>query len=242
MNQGLFHEVRNAIRILSERVRKLEVLSFRNTNGWIASVDPWVYVGASSFKIEGKDVTTTFTPGTKLSWNDGSAKHGYVLTATFSVDTTVTIGGDTLSGTAISEEKYSYSTCPSGYTNRVSSTFVPLTVPLTSTSWDGDSYSTIAPTTIDLSSVFGVPAGVKAVLVRVTIRDSGSATNDVSVSLGPAGLTGALTVRCSGLPNDSYTNGCLTVPCDTNGDIHYTVTASGANTMDVTLQIWGYWL
>jgi len=35
--------------------------------------------------------------------------------------------------------------------------------PLTSTAWDGgDAFSTTAKTLIDLSAVFGVPAGVKA--------------------------------------------------------------------------------
>jgi len=114
--------------------------------------------------------------------------------------------------------------------------------PITSTDWDGDSYSTTAATTIDLSAVFsGVPASVHAILLRVTIRDSGSAANDCVINLKPVGTTAAgLAVRCSGLANDAYTNGCLVVPCDANGDIAYSITASGAGTMDVTLQIWAY--
>ena len=117
-----------------------------------------------------------------------------------------------------------------------------LTTPKTSTSWDGDAYSTTAKTKIDLSDVFGVPAGVKAVLVNIALRDSGSAANECNISLSPSSSVGGMTARCSGIANDKFVNACLTVPCDTNGDIYYEITASGTGTMDVYLQIYGYWL
>ena len=117
-----------------------------------------------------------------------------------------------------------------------------LTTPLNSTSWDGDAYSTTAKTRIDLSDVFGVPAGVKAVLVNIALRDSGSAANECNISLSPSSSVGGMTARCSGIANDKFVNACLTVPCDTNGDIYYEITASGTGTMDVYLQIYGYWL
>ena len=91
--------------------------------------------------------------------------------------------------------------------------------------------------------MFGVPAGIKAVLVRTTIRDIGSAANDCVLNLKPVGATSSgLTHRCSGLANDAYSNAELLVPCDANGDIAYSITASGAWTMDVTIQVWGYWV
>ena len=117
-----------------------------------------------------------------------------------------------------------------------------LTTPLTSTSWDGDARSTTDKTLIDLSAVFGVPAGVKAVLVNIALRDSGSAANECNISLSPSSGAGGMTARCSGIANDKFVNACLTVPCDTNGDIYYEITASGTGTMDVYLQIYGYWL
>ena len=117
-----------------------------------------------------------------------------------------------------------------------------LTSPLTSTDWDGDARSTTAKTLIDLSVVFGVPAGVKAVLVNIALRDSGGAANECLISLSPSNSAGGLTARCSGIANDKFVNACLTVPCDTNGDIYYEISASGAGTMDVYLQIYGYWL
>ena len=117
-----------------------------------------------------------------------------------------------------------------------------LTLPLTSTSWDGDAHSTEARTLIDLSAVFGVPANVKAVLVKTTIRDSGSASSDCVLNLTPNSGAGevAFSARCSGLANDAYTTEAGVVPCDANGDVYYQIVASGTGTMDVTIQIWGY--
>lgn len=119
-----------------------------------------------------------------------------------------------------------------------------LTTPLTSTSWDGDAYSTTAKTLIDLSAVFGAPAGIKAVLFFVAVRDEAAqgAGGSYYIILGPtnAALTG-MAVNCIDL-NDSYNRGCLVVPCDANGDVYYQIAASGAGTLDVILQIWGYWV
>mgnify|MGYP001569581080 CR=1 FL=1 len=123
--------------------------------------------------------------------------------------------------------------------------FTPLTTPLSSTSWDGDAYSTTAKTLIDLSAVFSVPAGVKAVLVQVFIRDSASAAagNDNHIILGPTNTADeGSQVACAGLTNDCWSRGMLVVPCDANGDIYYQTYASGAGTLDVYLYIWGYYL
>lgn len=119
---------------------------------------------------------------------------------------------------------------------------VPLSSPLTSTSWDGDARSTTAKTLIDLSAVFGVPAGVKAVLAYVAIRDSGSAGADTYLILSPTDVANqGLLIDCSGLANDAWERGTLIVPCDANGDVYFQVAASGAGTLDAWVQIWGYW-
>jgi len=118
-----------------------------------------------------------------------------------------------------------------------------LTTPLTSTAWDGDAYSTTSKTKIDLSSVFSVPAGVKAVLVTTAIRDSGSAAGNCTFTLSPNdGSLNGPKIGCSGLANDAFAYSTFIVPCDSNGDIYYQIVASGSGTMDVYLQIWGYWL
>jgi len=120
--------------------------------------------------------------------------------------------------------------------------FIALTTPLTSTAWDGDAFSTAAKTLIDLSEVFGVPAGVKAVLVWVAVRDSASQTTDCYLRLSPVSTGDAgMGVNCDYV-NDRYGRHLLIVPCDANGDIYYQIAASGTGTMDVHLRIWGYWL
>ena len=120
-----------------------------------------------------------------------------------------------------------------------------LTTPLTSTSWDGDAINTQATgILIDLSSTHGVPAGVKAVLVRVYCRDSGSAaTNNLYFALSSSG-TGfsQFAIRPSGLPNDYFVDNVGIVPCDSNGDVYYRSLTSGTGTMDVWITITGYWL
>ncbi|NCN42724.1 hypothetical protein GW916_15935, partial [bacterium] len=122
--------------------------------------------------------------------------------------------------------------------------FVPLTTPLTSTSWDGDARSTTGKTKIDLSAVFGIPAGVKAVLVAMQARDSGSAGNSsLFATLDPAsGANAAFLSRPAGLPNDYWASHMGIVPCDANGDVYFQCVASGSSTMDIIIQIWGYWI
>lgn len=113
--------------------------------------------------------------------------------------------------------------------------------PLTSASWDGDARSTTAKTVIDLSAVFGVPAGVRAVLVGGAIRDSGSAANLCFLLLAPNNVAGqGLGVQATPV-NDRYTYYGHVVPCDANGDIYHQIQASAAGAMDVWLEIWAYW-
>ena len=122
--------------------------------------------------------------------------------------------------------------------------WVYLATPLTSTDWDGDARSTTAKTLIDLSVVFaGIPAGIKAVLVGVTLRDSGSAasTGGCFLILSPNSTANiGQTFRASGLANDANGGGSAIIPCDSNGDIYFQCNASGAGTLDVWIEIHGY--
>jgi len=117
-----------------------------------------------------------------------------------------------------------------------------LTTPLTSTSWDGDGYSTVGRTKIDLSSVFGVPDGIKAVLLSVKVRDSASQTSDTFIVLGPTNTAGQGIAVNPQYTNDRYNRVVVVVPCDSNGDIYYDISASGTGTFDVIMQVFGYWL
>ncbi len=123
--------------------------------------------------------------------------------------------------------------------------FVPARAPYTSTAWDGDTYSTTGPTLLDLSAVFGIPSNVKAVLARISCKDTGSAGGSgyyVYLSPTDAAATAPLVVRPSGLPNSYWAEGDGIVPCDGNGDVYVAIGASGAGTMTVHIQIWGWWL
>ena len=119
-----------------------------------------------------------------------------------------------------------------------------LTTPLTSTSWDGDARSTTAKTKIDLSAVFGVPAGAKGILVRLVARDSGSSTGYCQLGLSPNSTAGSVAVQAylQGVANDVYVSVNGIVPCDGNGDVYYQIAASGTGTLDAIIEIWGYWL
>jgi len=123
--------------------------------------------------------------------------------------------------------------------------FVGLQAPLASVAFDGDSFPTTAKTLIDLSVSFGAPAGIRAVLMYVECRDSGSAGADCYVILSPTNT------NLVGLATSPYDNGndvperqCVTVPCDANGDIYYQIVATGGagTTFDLWLRIHGYFI
>jgi hypothetical protein len=132
-----------------------------------------------------------------------------------------------------------------GWDSGIGTKFVPITTRLTSTSWDGDARSTTAKTKIDLSAVFGLPAGIKAVLADVSLRDSGSVSEQTGcyliLSPNNTNLVG-LYAYCAGVANDAWVHHQMVVPCDENGDIYFQIDASGTNTMDIYLEIWGYWI
>lgn len=121
-----------------------------------------------------------------------------------------------------------------------SPSLVFLQSPLTSASWSGSSHSTTSKTLLDLSAVFGVPAGIKAIFLRVVIQDSGAASNQCVLYLAPNNTSGqGVCFRC--VPsNDYWSDDTSLVPCSSSGDLYYQIVASGSSTLDVILQVWGY--
>lgn len=107
----------------------------------------------------------------------------------------------------------------------------PLTTKLTSTSWDGDNKTAANNGTIDLSAVFGAPAGIKAVLVRFAIS---SGTLGSYAYIGPSSSNLALgdEIKATSRLHECYG----IVPCDASGDVYFL--ASG--TIAVYLEIFGY--
>lgn len=121
--------------------------------------------------------------------------------------------------------------------------YVPLAAPLTSTSFDGDSFSDTSKTLIDLSSSFGAPQGIRAVNLYVEAKDSGSGSGDCYVILGPDNTADiGVVVSPYGNGNDIPQREFVTVTCNGDGDIYYQIEATGTNTFDLLIHIWGYWL
>ncbi len=111
--------------------------------------------------------------------------------------------------------------------------FVPLTTSLTSTDWDGDAKS--ASGTIDLQTVFGVPAGVKAVAARLMAKDE---TVGVQFALGPSASHATAIAQFTQAAN---VYACIAgiVPCDANGDVYF---YTSGELDGVYLAIYGYFL
>lgn len=88
-------------------------------SGWNKEDDTWVYVSASTFKITGKNVTAKFIAGTRLRFKQGGAyKYAVVISSAFSTNTTVTIAVNTdytVDNAVITDNYYSYQSCPQGY-------------------------------------------------------------------------------------------------------------------------------
>jgi len=114
--------------------------------------------------------------------------------------------------------------------------------PLISTSFNGDSFSTVGKTLIDLSAQYGVPAGIRAALITVHCRDSGSSGGDYWAAVSPNNVSSSYIVGCriSYDPNDALRSASGICPCTSDGDIYYQIFASGSGTMDVWIEIWGY--
>ena len=127
-----------------------------------------------------------------------------------------------------------------GQRARCAGRWVHLAAPLTSTAWDGDARSTEGVTPLDLSDVFGVPAGVKAILLRVDCRDSGSAADSVYFYAGP---TATAYYQVVNRPPGGDLKRQVQEVCNCDGgNIYYRIGASAGGSMDVWLEIWGYYV
>jgi len=115
----------------------------------------------------------------------------------------------------------------------------PVTAPFTSTSWDGDDAKTVAasPYEIDTSAVFGVPAGVKAVYIRLATKWAG-VDNAYSCNVRAKGGSSGQVVCRSDVSAGGWNEATGWVSCDANGDIE--VVVGGADTTAVFLELWHY--
>lgn len=116
--------------------------------------------------------------------------------------------------------------------------FVPLATAATSSSWDGDAKGTGDRGIIDLSAVFGLPAGITAIAVCLGVKD---ATVGAEGCLGPSGASSATrnAVVATVQVANQYIHTSGIVPCDGNGDVYF----YNSEALDaVYIRIYGYWL
>lgn len=116
--------------------------------------------------------------------------------------------------------------------------------PLTSASWDGDSFST-GTGTIDWEADFGVPANAEAVLLLVEIADSDSANNNASIKLQAKSTTTNYSLHSGsirGTTNDQRVRNQGVVPIASDGTSYYSITATGASTLDAWIFVVGWYI
>ena len=120
-----------------------------------------------------------------------------------------------------------------------------LAEPLTSTDFDGDSFSdVVAHTKIENTSWSSVvPSNALALSLLIQSRDSGSAGGNCYIAIySTATATNPAMVHyLYGAPNDAIWASAAIVPC-TDGDIWYKCEATGTNTLDIWLYVTGYWV
>lgn len=133
---------------------------------------------------------------------------------------------------------------PGNFIRRVNET-IWLITPLRDVGFDGDAFST-SEADIDLS-VFGngCPPKIKAVFIWCQVNDSDSAASATRIEIGVGGVAIAtpvrfLSIELSGTPDNKVRTMSGWITCSSGGDIRYKITASGANTLDVNVNILGY--
>lgn len=94
----------------------------------------------------------------------------------------------------------------------------------------------------DLDDSTTVPTNAKAVMLVVQVRDSGSSTFNASMSFRKNGETSGkqnYPVFCFA-PDDALTTQFVIVEMDDNHVIEYSINASGSNTFDYFIKLWGW--
>lgn len=113
-----------------------------------------------------------------------------------------------------------------------------LSTKATSAYYNGDNFST-GTSTIDLSTRFGLPAGIKAINATLIVSSNGNAVTDY-VWLGPSASPGdnQLKSQTHHGNNQVYESGI--VKCSASGDIFMTVNAS--TTVRIWIEIWAIYI
>ena len=209
----------------------------------------FTYVSATSFTVTDYLATqinawvNILTRGTKIRFTQNSViKYCYVVSASAASNIlTVNVIGDTVLDTATYPVDmvtfyYSHAAEANGMVYG-SSTFIPLTTPLTSTSYDGGDTVGVGTVTIDTSSVFSAPVGIKAVSIFARAKWA-SATMSSYLLVRPVGASRYCDIIYARDTNHQTIS--TIIPCDSNGD--FNVVVANANALEVVLEIHGYWI
>ena len=207
---------------------------------WNSIQESPVYVSSTQVKFEGVNLSSILTVGMKVKFTQTTVKYFYITEVSYaSSDTTITLyGGGTYTVADATVNNFHFSgaavanAMPFG-----SSTFIPLTTPLTSTSYDGGDTVAVGTTSIDTSTVFGAPAGIKAALIFFRAKWASASVNNF-MYVRPVGATRYVGIIYA-YSTAHYTESVI-VPCDSNGDFEFVV--GGANATEVICEIWGYWI
>lgn len=112
--------------------------------------------------------------------------------------------------------------------------------PLTSTKFDGDSFSS-SSNTIDWNADFGMPVGAKMVNIYLVIRDSGAAGQ--SISFKAKSTTTNVTKRAETLVGGDVPHYLeRTLPIAADGTTYYDIIASGTDTFDLWIRVMAWWM
>jgi len=199
--------------------------------------DPGNYPGAVQI-VAYADVSPRITTQLLLN-SDGTAKFDSGGTS----PTELTLEGNltvTNPGFSSGNGNITYIGNLSSYKNSTTYTgyiFIPLTTPLTSTSYDGNDTVNVGSYTIDTSSVFSAPVGIKAALIYVRAKwaSAGDYWFEVRTTTATAQDAGVLRAHTT-----YYDDANILVPCDANGD--FAIVVGGANATNVIIHILGYWI
>ena len=242
-----------------------DVVLYLNTTGELVAASGDVVVGDTGIIIESNSGTsydgtnaykmggTAASPLGKLFTYDNSNVQSTVVLEAESPNgshsSTLTVEARNTGSPSVEfEADYVYFTDTDMFINKGASSYSaymyhPLATPLTVTGFAGNSFSTVgSSTSIDLNTASSVPTDAVAVQFDVRVNDSGTWGNSAwYFGCGPS-PTYWYQFLCYtyGGDNASRQNGICNL--DNSGRVWYRIQASGTNTLDVNLRIFGYWI
>jgi hypothetical protein len=102
-------------------------------------------------------------------------------------------------------------------------------------------FSTVAVSTEITYATLGTPAVAKAIVAQLYCKDS-AVNGSQAFWIGPTATYYYAIAAIAQVTNYNTPSAPGLVPTDPNGSVWYRATASGTNTLTVTMRVWGYFL